>query len=63
MNVLELIAMFFNVLENVIPTLLRNAPKLWAYNYVTINNCNFNVLLVIDQIIMTNVDVAMNRFN
>ena len=39
--------MFLNVLKNVIPTLLRNAPKLWAYNYVTIDDCTFNVLLVI----------------
>ena len=52
--------MFLNVLDNVIPTLLRNAPKLWADNYVTIDKCNFNVLLVIYLITMTNVDVAMN---
>ena len=63
MNVLELIAMFFNVLESVIPTLLSNAPKLWPYNYVTIDNCNFIVLLVIYLIIMTNFDVAMNGFD
>ena len=55
--------MFFNVLESVIPTLLSNAPKLLPYNYVTIDNCNFNVLLVIYLIIMTNFDVAMNWFN
>ena len=41
--------MFLNVLENVIPTLLRNAPKLWAYNYATIDDCAFNVLLVISK--------------